>query len=372
LLSLAPPTIPFIADEYRPPQNSGADSAAWAGDSNDPAASPARPSDRGEQSETYPSEGTTRPISPAPNSPGIPYGNVPSYTPPSDDDDDSYSPSPGSSAAGELIDIGKPFDLQSSPLSSTELPGEKSEARDVLDMLSALNYVPSKQATKEFVSPSLTPQSSNDIERLPRPDALGVGKARKTIDDDSVVLQRHPIVETSPDASLSAAAIDALLEIPTKIESVQSAFQAFEVSAGANVPLPLAPPTRQRSENDFQPPATDVGLTVGDHPALCGALLPSIGGQTASPAAETASDAALSAFEQPLNSIDESAVLDRRLDMITATLITALIGRAVWKLSTESAHAPEPPLAKGKIWPPSSRNPIRRHSFGYTILDPRG
>jgi hypothetical protein len=370
LLSLAPPTIPFIADDYRPTQGSEANTAAWSGGSDDSSTSPSRSVDRSADPESYPAEDQMRPISPAPGSPDITYGNVSPYKP-GPDDGDSYSSSPGSSTDGDLIDIGKPLDLQSGPLSSTELPGNQSEAQDVLDVLSALNYVPNKRITKESASPSLTPLGSRDVEELPRPDALGAAKVHETIDDDSIVLQRHPIVETSPDGFVSAAAIDALLELPIKIESVRSTFQAFEVSAGANLLLPIAPASRERPENDFEPSINEVGRTADSNPALCGVLFPSNAGQLNRLEIETSSGE-ISYLEQPLNSIDESATLDRRLDMITATLITALIGRAVWKLSTESTNEPSPTSATGKSCPAPSRDLNCRHNFGFTILDPRG
>jgi hypothetical protein len=374
LLSLAPPTIPLIADGFRPALNSGADSAAWSGDSSDSMANSARSLDRGAGAETYPSENLARPISPAPTLPALPYENVPSSTPP---DDDSYSSSPDSSSpdnplAGGLIDIGKSSEFQSSPLNSAELAGPKSETHDVLDMLSTLNYVPSKQATKESVSPSLTPLSSTETEPLSSPDALGAAKARATTDDDNIVLQRYPLAESSPETTFSAAAIDALLEIPAKIESVQSAFQAFEVSAEANVPLPVVPASLERPANDFHPPATDIGLTVGGNSALPSTVLSPIAGPSISSAVESTLDAATAAIERPLGAIDDLTIFDRRLDVITATLITALLGRAVWKLSTESADERELTPATSKIGPTPSREPIRRCIFGCTILEPRG
>jgi hypothetical protein len=369
LMSLAPPTIPFIADDYRPAVTSGADSAAWSGDADDIAGSPARSLGRGAGPESYPSEGVTRSNSPTPSWPTLPSENVPSY--PSMPDDDSYSTLPGSSTDGDQIDIGKPLDLQSGPVSPTELPGEKSESHDVLDMLSTLNYVPNKPAGKEPILPSLAPAGLGDVKKPARPDVLGAAKAGATTDDEGIVLQRHPIAETSSDGSLSAAAIDALLEIPAKIESIHSAFQAFEVSAGTTEPLPT-PAGHERSGNEFHSPSLDVNQTGGDGAWLPGAVTSQFAGQTGSPAAELTSGAASSASEQLLGAIDELSILDARLDMITATLVAALIGRAVWKLSTEASDARELTPATDKTCPPPSREPIRRRVFGYTILDQRG
>jgi len=377
LLSIAPPTIPIIAADYRPAASSD-DTGLWSGYSD---AAPSRelPSPKIAEEEgvaagragagSYPSDGSLRPILPVPSMPDLPYDGGPAYEPPADSD--SYSSLPGGPTPDDLIDITKSSEFQSTPLSVPEPPGQKSEASDVLDMLAALNYVPGRPQAKESASPGLSSPAASNAGKPRLSDALGATKNKDASIEDSVVLQRRPILAASAEEALSAAAIDALLEMPIKVDSTQSRFQAFEVSAGGDAPLPVLSTDGNRTTLEFQLPALDAAETGSDNSALFNGFMPPVVGQAAAVPAETIIDQSVSASAQQSEAVIGLEILDRRLDMITATLVATLIARAVLKLSTEGACAQENGSAKDQDRPILRREPMTRLNFESSVLDPR-
>jgi len=155
---------------------------------------------------------------------------------------------------------------------------------------------------------------------------------------------------------MSVAAIDALLEIPARVDGVQGRFQAFEISVTTETPLPVVPlPVGARinvpfeSANEKTAPVTDPNPHAAWIPSeFAGAVapftLPSLDFKStdvlaaAVPAAEDSlslgeltNEAIDAAFgELSSDATDNALTSGSLLDLATATLLAVLIGRALW------------------------------------------
>jgi len=105
-------------------------------------------------------------------------------------------------------------------------------------------------------------------------DSDGRQSAQHTTEGGMVSLIRQPVAQASTVDKISVAAIDALLEIPAKVDGMQGRFQAFEISVISETPRRVVPlPAGVQinlpfdSANEKTTPVTD--------PNLHGAWIPS-------------------------------------------------------------------------------------------------
>jgi hypothetical protein len=170
-----------------------------------------------------------------------------------------------------------------------------------------------------------------------------------------VSIVRQPVAQVSADDKISVAAIDALLEIPAKVDGMQGRFQAFEISVTTEKPLLVAPPPAGaqihlpvESTNAITLPATDPNLhgawippdSAGASPPLS---LPSLDFPSAPfftadpplpddplPFAELPHAAIAAVFGELSSAATDNPFSSPRLDVATATLLAVVIGRALW------------------------------------------
>jgi hypothetical protein len=184
-----------------------------------------------------------------------------------------------------------------------------------------------------------------------------------------VSLLRQPVAQASTVDKLSIAAIDALLAIPAKVEGVQGRFQAFEISVTTETPLPAAPLPAGAQVNSPVTPAHDKTPRITD-PNLHGASIPfdSAGAspQFTLPSIKLSSTTCLTAATPPADDLlpvggqaleatdaalgelsseatDNAFGSNLQLDLATATLLAALIGRALWSARTRKVTGQEKP-----------------------------
>lgn len=183
-----------------------------------------------------------------------------------------------------------------------------------------------------------------------------------------VALLRQPVAQASTVDKISLAALDALLEIPAKVDGVQGRFQAFEISVTSETPLPAAPlpagaqiHSSGESANEKTPPFADPNWHGAWVPAGSAGAIP----QFTPPSLELSSAAFLAATAQvaeeslpfgepPQEAIDatfgalSSAATDHafsssslQVELATATLLAALIGRALLPARAPTADGQE-------------------------------
>jgi hypothetical protein len=163
-----------------------------------------------------------------------------------------------------------------------------------------------------------------------------------------VTLLRQPIVAHSTVDAISVAAIDALLEVPAKVESVQGRFQAFEISVSNEAPPPVAPPTARGAQINLPFRPADAQAPLSADPNLHSAWAPTNSAGTvaipnlliawispiptgATPTADDRlSEEAAPLGDLPINAVDEVFSSGPRFDLATAAILAALVGRALW------------------------------------------
>jgi hypothetical protein len=186
-----------------------------------------------------------------------------------------------------------------------------------------------------------------------------------------VSLVRQPVAQASTVDKISVAAIDALLEIPAKVDGMQGRFQAFEISVITETSLPGAPPPARaqinlpaESTNAITPPATHSNLHGAWVPSDSTGPIPPLNFSSevyssasfasanflsaAAPLAEDAlpfaelSHAAFDAVLGELSSEEtDNPFSSPRLDVATATLLAVVIGRALWPARVPKAGGQE-------------------------------
>jgi hypothetical protein len=304
----------------------------------------------------------------------------------------------------DMTDIG--------PLSSNNSPGitngvfeqysNNQESRAVQEMLSSLQYTPASPSADTSQQPTLTPAapaseppsprtspslpgyssssaalalsvrsgaspSSSDTPTSTNTDGLGLQDTQPDSEGGMVSLVRQPVAQTSTFDKISVAAIDALLEIPAKVDGVQGRFQAFEISVTTEAPRPITrPPARSHLHVPAAPPsavtspATDLNFHGAWVPPDSAAAIPppnlssddfSIAAiasaaffKVAAPLSQSASPfsdwphAATDTIFGALSADNiENAFSTRRLDIATATLLAIVIGRALWPAGAPKA-----------------------------------
>jgi len=289
-----------------------------------------------------------------------------------------------------------PLSLNSAQGNSQALSGifNNQEARAVQEMLSSLKYAPAAPPAEiaqrptftpsaptsapsspgsSHVSPTVTPSlgsapsaSSNSAPSSASANALNRQGAQRDTEGGMVSLVRQPIAQASAFDKISVAAIDALLEIPAKVDGRQGRFQAFEISVTTEKSLPATPPPAGapihlpvESTNRITLPATDPNLHGAWVPSdSAGAIphftLPSADFSTTSfltaaasvaeqpsPFAELPTAAVDAVFGELSSDETENAFSIPRLDVATATLLAVVIGRALWPLRVPKAAEQE-------------------------------
>jgi hypothetical protein len=193
--------------------------------------------------------------------------------------------------------------------------------------------------------------------------------AQRASEGGMVSLVRQPVAQASTVDKLSIAALDALLEIPAKVDGMQGRFQAFEISVTSESPRPAAPlPAGTQASGPFDPanqspPVTDTSLHGAWAPSDSAGAIPQFGlppelssaafltaaaplAQEALPWGELpqeAIDAALGELSSEAS--DHSFSSSLQLDLATAALLAALIGRALWPARIRKAVHREPVTA---------------------------
>jgi hypothetical protein len=236
--------------------------------------------------------------------------------------------------------------------------------------------------------------SSNNAPTSVRSDAPDSPGARHDREGGMVSLVRQPVAQTSADDKISVAAIDALLEIPAKVDGMQGRFQAFEISVTIETPLVVAPPpagaqvhSPVESTNAITPAATDQNLHGARVPADSGGSIPphnlsseEFCGAAFSTAADTVPedtlpdpvpDHKLPFAELPHAAIDalfgelsskatDNCFSNLWLDMAVATLLAFVISRALWpaRVSKASGHE-KAGNAREAILAPNGARPTR-------------
>jgi hypothetical protein len=188
-----------------------------------------------------------------------------------------------------------------------------------------------------------------------------------------VTLLRQPIVAHSTIDAISIAAIDALLEVPTKVESVQGKFQAFEISVSNEAPPLVAPPTASGAQSNlpFRPgdaqssPVADPNLHSIWTPAnLPGAAaMPNLFvawiAPISTPAMPTADDSSAEESaplgDLPPEAVDNVFSSGPRLDLATAAVLAALVGRALWPARPAADESQEKSAKSGEPRPRTVR-----------------
>jgi len=233
---------------------------------------------------------------------------------------------------------------------------------------SAPSSAPSLSSSPSPSFPSSAPSSSSGYAPASTSlDSIGRQPAQHATEGGMVSLLRQPVAQASTIDKISIAAIDALLEIPAKVDGVQGRFQAFEISVTSETSLPVAPlPTGAQINSPFEPandktpPVTDPNLHGAWIPSdSAGAIpqftLPSVAfSSTAFPTAaaplagdslpfgELSHDAIDAAFsELSSEATDNAFSSSQRLDLAAATLLAALIGRALWPARVPKADGQE-------------------------------
>jgi hypothetical protein len=195
-----------------------------------------------------------------------------------------------------------------------------------------------------------------------------------------VSLVRQPVAQASVVDKISSAAIDAFLEIPTKVDGRQGRFQAFEISVTTEKPLPVAPLPAGAQHNlpgvspqAITPPATDPNLRgAWVPPDFTGAIPPfklsadefsttSCSSTTyfisaAAPFAEESLPSAElppavvdAVFGELSSALTDNPVSTPRLDIAAATLLAIVIGRALWPARVPKAGERESGYLQGEV-----------------------
>jgi hypothetical protein len=179
-----------------------------------------------------------------------------------------------------------------------------------------------------------------------------------------VALVRQPVAQVSAVDKISAAAIDALLEMPTKVDGMQGRFQAFEISVTTEAPPYVATPAagaqnRFPAESDpaVTPPASELTShgagsladPAGEVPPLNLSAADWIAGDLLTAAAVRPEDVApftereQAAIDSVLGELSTeptgNSFASPRLDMAAATLLAVIIGRALWQARAPKAAA---------------------------------
>jgi hypothetical protein len=163
-------------------------------------------------------------------------------------------------APSEYIDTGTLQDATSNGFFST--PTAEQETRDVLQMLSALKYLPhdfnSQTATSRRsveddsaqqplqqseveVSPS-SEQPTLQVERVTPPAEADTAQVdRHAAEGGMVALGRHALEESATESE-PRASVKTRLQLPVQMDSVYGKFQAFEVSTSEDISPPVAAP----------------------------------------------------------------------------------------------------------------------------------
>ncbi len=282
--------------------------------------------------------------------------------PPAPSSADASSPPSFSSTSPSVSTSALP--AMSSPLSSSD--GAPSTADD---QPSAPGSLLSSPAT---ASPATTPAAAPSSTSGAAPNATsleGAGREapQRFAEGGMVSIVRQPVAQASTVDRISMAAIDALLEVPAKVEGAHGRFQAFEISVTREMPLPVAPvPAGIQTKvpldpaNHQTPPVMDSnvhGAWIPSGPA--GANL-----QISLPSDDFSSSAFLPASnllandQLPLGVLPHEAIdaafgelsseaaghaisSSAQLDLATATLLAALIGRALWQARIRKAGEQE-------------------------------
>jgi hypothetical protein len=258
--------------------------------------------------------------------------------------------------------LSTPSSAPSPPSSSPAFPS--SEPSAPTGAPSAYSSPPSLPSSPSPSTPSGAPSpASSYAPTSTSPDSIGRQPAQHDNEGGMVSLVRQPVAQASTVDKISIAALDALLEIPAKVDGMQGRFQAFEISVTSETPLPVAPlPVGAQINLPFDPanqktpPVTDPNLhgawvPSGSAGAIPQFSLPSTDFSNtaflsaAAPLAEEALplgelpheaiDAALG--ELSTDATDDSFSSSPQLDLATATLLAALIGRAIWPARVRKA-----------------------------------
>jgi hypothetical protein len=245
MLSLAPADDGYRLDVGQIPMwNVGEVSSAPAAGGIGTTPVSVAPSASGRYFDLYVPPTTNWPAPAPPSTPWLPPEKLPPDPPPPAGD------RPDAPDAGEYMDIGEPRRNEPSVLVQ---PAMEKTARQVLDMLDSLQYVPSAsdddvQLPREFVSP---------LQNVPE-KVFGADRAENRPEGGMVALLRDAvIVQAAAKHSVATEDLHSWLNLPVRIDSAPSKFHAFEVSAGEEPPP--APPVRANDPAPpLQPRATDV------------------------------------------------------------------------------------------------------------------
>jgi hypothetical protein len=182
-----------------------------------------------------------------------------------------------------------------------------------------------------------------------------------------VAILRQPVGQLSTVHKPSIAAIDELLETPAKVEGLQGRFQAFEVSVTRETPMPAATLPRGAQNNVlFESstakalPAIDLGFHFpSDRLDLAESTAITFRSPVEAPAAGlvttpipiqdsllTPGVLSVEAIDAVIGDLSSEAMHDAlssnfRLELATAALLAALIGRAVWPTRPPQAEGHE-------------------------------
>lgn len=274
-------------------------------------------------------------------------------------------------SAPAASDIAAPASTNLTPPASTGLTAPPSTS-----VTAPAFTTPSSPTSTGNTAPTSTSSDTSASSDASTTSNTSARPSPNSADGGMVTLLRQPIVAHSTFDAISIAAIDALLETPAKVDSVQGRFQAFEISVSNEASPPIAPPPASGAQinlpfrpADLQTPtAADPNFHSAWTPAhlpgaaimpnLFVAWVPPISTPAMSTEENLSAEESAPLGDLPPEAVDKVFSSSPRLDLATAAILAALVGRALWPARPAVEVAEEG--AKSEARPRSARLRLHR------------